>query len=134
MVNRMDEYEKTVDDIKKTMGIVPGFMKALPKDALVSEWPMFKKYQLGESEIPPRYRELIGLAVAASIKCPYCQLFHTEVAKMNGASDKELSELAVIASMTARWSTILHAQHYDYGTFEKELGQIGAHMQKTAGK
>ena len=130
----MDDYEKTVDDIKKTMGIVPGFMKALPKDALVAEWPLFKKYQLGESEIPPRYRELIGLAVAASIKCPYCQLFHTEAAKMNGASERELSELAVLASMTARWSAIIHAQHYDYENFKKELGQIGAHLQKTAGK
>jgi len=134
MVNEMDEYEKTIEDIKKTMGIVPGFMKQIPRDALVSEWPVFKKYEFGETDIPPRYRELIGLAVAANIKCPYCLLFHTEVAKMHGASEKELSEVAMLASLTARWSVILHAERYDYATFEKELGQIGAHLQKTAGK
>src|SRR3990170_753252 len=116
----MGKYEDTLKDIRETLGIVPGFMKALPRDAMVNEWPNFRKYQLEESVIPNKYRELIGLAVAASIKCPYCQLFHTGAAKMNGATDEELAELAVLASLTTRWSTILHAQHYDYNVFMKE--------------
>lgn len=130
----MGAYEDTLKDIQKTMGIVPGFMKALPRDALVNEWPNFKKYQLEDSVIPGKYRELIGLAVAANIKCPYCQLFHTGAAKMNGATDAELSELVMLASMTSRWSSIIHAQHYDYDTFQREFEQIGAYLQKTAGK
>ncbi len=130
----MGTYEDTVKDIQKTLGIVPGFMKALPRDALVNEWPNFKKYQLEDSLIPGKYRELIGLAVAANIKCPYCQLFHTGAAKMNGATDAELAELAMVASMTSRWSAIIHAQHYDYETFVKETEQIGAHLQRTMGK
>ncbi len=130
----MDEYERTLDDIRKTMGIVPGFMKGIPKDVLVAEWPIFKKYQLGESEIPPRYRELIGLAVAANIKCPYCQLFHLAAAKMNGATEKELAEAAYLASQTTHWSAIIHAQHYDYDTFEKEVHKIGEYLGKMAGK
>jgi len=129
----MGNYEETVRDIRETLGFVPGFMKALPRDALVNEWPNFKKYQIEESEIPAKYRELIGLAVAANIKCPYCQLFHTGAAKMMGATEDEMAELVVLASMTSRWSSMIHAQHYDYNTFAKETEEIGAHLQKTRG-
>lgn len=130
----MAKYEDTLEDMRKSLGIVPGFMKALPPDVLVNEWPSFKKYTLGESEVPGKYRELIGMAVAANIKCPYCQFFHTAAAKMQGASEKELAELAFLASYTARWSAMIHAQHYDYNTFVKETEEIGAHLQKAARK
>ena len=125
-------YKETLKDIEQSLGFVPGFMKALPEDALVQEWPLFKQYQLGETEIPGKYKELIGLAVAASIKCPYCQHFHLGAAKMNGATAEELSELATVASMTTRWSTIIHAQNYDYETFKKEFKRIKEHLEKSA--
>lgn len=130
----MGEYENTLKDIEKSLGIVPGFMKALPQDVLIYEWPLFKKYTLEESKIPAKYRELMGLAVAANIKCPYCQLFHKSSAQMMGATPEELSELAFLASHTARWSAMIHAQHYDYDTFAKETKQIGDHLSKTAKK
>lgn len=64
------------------------------------------------------------------IERPYCELFHTAMAKMNGATQEELSEIYFLASFTARWSAIIHAQHYDYNTFANELQQIGAYLQK----
>ncbi len=130
----MGEYEETLVDIKGSLGIVPGFMKGLPPDVLVKEWPLFKKYVLGESEIPAKYREMIGLAIAANIKCPYCQLFHKSAAKLHGATDEELAELAFLASFSSRWSAIIHAQHYDYKKFEEETHQIGAHLKKAMEK
>ena len=123
-------YEETLKDIEETLGIVPGFMNALPEDVLIQEWPLFKTYNLTETKIPGKYRELMGLAVAANIKCPYCILFHREAAKMNGATDEELAETAFLASYTARWSAIIHAQHYDFDTFKEELEQVGEHLQK----
>ena len=39
----MSDIDDTLKDIKKTMGIVPGFMKALPDEALVHEWPIWKQ-------------------------------------------------------------------------------------------
>ncbi len=116
----MGAYENTLKDIGKTLGIVPGFMKALPIEVLVQEWPLFKKYNFEETEIPAKYRELMGLAVAANIKCPYCLLFHKGAAMMNGATEEELAETAFLASYTARWSAIIHAQHYDYDTFARD--------------
>ncbi len=130
----MGEYEDTLKDIQKSLGLVPGFMRALPKEVLIHDWPLFKKYTLGESKIPAKYRELMGLAVAANIKCPYCQLFHKSVAQMNGATEEELAEIAFLASNTARWSAIIHAQHYPYEVFAKETEQIGSYLSKTAKK
>ena len=126
----MSKYEDTIKDIEKTLGILPGFMKALPQDVLVQEWPLFKKYNFEETKIPAKYRELMGLAVAANIKCPYCILFHKGAAEMNGATKEELAETAFLASYTARWSTLIHAQNYDLETFKKEFEQIGKHLQK----
>lgn len=33
----MGEYENTLKDIQKTLGMVPGFMKAIPKDVLIQD-------------------------------------------------------------------------------------------------
>jgi hypothetical protein len=65
----MGDYGDTLKDIEGAFGFVPGFMKAVPKDLLVKEWPLMKKYQLGESLIPQEYREFVGLAIAANPKC-----------------------------------------------------------------
>lgn len=130
----MNEYEETLKDIKKTLGLVPGFMKAIPKDVLIHDWQLMKKYQMGESEIPAKYREFIGLAVAANIKCPYCTLMHTAMATLNGATDKEIAEVAFLASLTSRWSAMLHALQYNYDTFMKEVQQMGEYAKKTAKK
>jgi len=126
----MGIYEETLKDIESSLGIVPGFMKFLPPEVLVQEWPTFKKYILGESKIPVKYREMIGLGIAASIKCPYCEFFHLGAARLWGATDEELSELVVITSLTNRWSAILHAQNYDFEKFKREVEQIGDHLQK----
>jgi AhpD family alkylhydroperoxidase len=130
----MGEYEDTLKDIEKSLGIVPGFMKALPQDVLMHDWPLFKKFTLGESKIPAKYRELMGLSVAANIKCPYCTLFHKSAAQLYGATPEELAEIAFLASYTSRWSAMIHAQHYSYETFAKETQQIGAYLSKGAKK
>ena len=126
----MEQYEKTLNEIEKTIGIVPGFMKALPKEVLIHDWPLWKKYTVETTKIPGKYRELAGLEVAANIKCPYCQLMHTAFAKFYGATDEELAETYYLASLTARWSAMIHAQHYNWETFEKEAQQIGDYLQK----
>ncbi|MFB6129962.1 MAG: carboxymuconolactone decarboxylase family protein [Salinigranum sp.] len=123
-----ENYERTRAKVEETLGIVPGFFDALNEEDLVNEWPNFERYTFGETAIPPKYRELIGLAVAANIKCPYCQAFHTKAARMHGATEEELSELYFLASYTARYSALIHAQHYDMDVFEDELAEIEAHL------
>lgn len=124
----MAEYEETMKDIERTMGLVMDQFKAIPKDAVADEWDEMKKFSFSESKIPAKYRELIGLAIAASIKCPYCIYFHTQAARMNGATDEEIAELALLARFTAGWSSILHASSIDLDSFKAQFDRAAEHM------
>ncbi len=74
---------------------------------------------------------MIGPAIAANIKCPYCQYDHLNAAKLEGATDEELAEVYYLASFTSRWSAMVHAQNYDLETFIKESKKIFQNFEKT---
>ena len=126
----MGEYEDTLAEIKKTFGVVLDQFKVIPRDVVPHEWAVMKKYALAETKIPAKYRELIGLAVAATIKCPYCVYFHTRAAKMNGATDEEIAEVAFLARFTNGWSVMLHATSVDLESFKKQFAEAEAYMKK----
>jgi len=130
----MGEYEDTLRNVEKNFSFVPGFIKGLPQDVLIHDWPLMRKYTLEVTKIPAKYRELMGLAVAANIKCPYCQLFHMTAAKLNGATPEEFAEIAFLASFTSRWSAMIHAQNYSYEIYAKETQQIADCLSKGAKK
>ncbi|MDS0281431.1 carboxymuconolactone decarboxylase family protein [Haloarcula onubensis] len=115
-----------------TFGQVPPPLGTIPEDDAESEWPFFEKYTVGESEIPPKYRELMGLAVAANIKCPYCAHFHRKAARLHGATEAELEETYALSSLTSRYSAMLHAQEYDLDQFRVEVAQMADHLQAQA--
>lgn len=121
-------YQETLTDIEDNLGFVPGFMAAVPEDALVHEWPVFKQYTLGETVIPAKYRELLQFGVASSNNCQYCSAFHAGAAELNGATDEEIAEAGLLTSITQRWSAMLHAQQYDFDTFVDEFNEIGAYL------
>ncbi len=60
MNNTQLRYIETLKDIEATLGVVPGFMTALPVGVLVQEWPLFKKHQLKEHAAPSRSGRLIS--------------------------------------------------------------------------
>ena len=123
-------YDQTRREMEQTFGSFPGFFQGVPNDVMVQMWPVMKKYIFGQSVIPPKYREMIGLAVGATLKCPYCEAFHRGAAKMHGATDEELVEVGALVGQTAFWSAIMHAQHYDMNTFMKEFQAMGEHLTK----
>ena len=123
-------YNQTRTDMEQTFGSFPGFFNGVPQDVMVQMWPIMKKYIFGQSTIPPKYREMIGLAVAATLKCPYCETFHRGAAKMHGATDEELAEVGAITGQTSFWSSVLHAQNYDVNTFLKEFQAMGEKLSK----
>lgn len=128
----MTEYERTLEDIKQTMGVVLDQFKAIPPEALPHEWELMKRFAFSETKIPAKYRELMGLAVASSIKCPYCIHFHTRAAKMNGATDEEIAEVAFLTRFTTGWSAILHTANIDLDRFKKQFAEAEAYMTKQA--
>ena len=115
-------------DIRETLGLVPSFFKRIPDQFLDAEWTLFKQLELGETLIPNKYKELIGVAVHAETKCRYCTLFHTEAARLFGATDEEIQEAVHFAKYTVGWSVYLNGMREDYDQFAKELQQIGQHL------
>lgn len=115
-------------EIKETLGLVPSFFERIPEEALDEEWTLFKRWELEETLIPNKYKELLMLAVHAETRCRYCTLFHTEVARMFGATDEEIQEAVHLAKHTVGWSVYLNGMQTDYDQFAEELEQIGEHM------
>jgi AhpD family alkylhydroperoxidase len=117
--------EAAYKDMEKTLGGVPTFMREMPAEAVAPVWDELKGIQLNpKTAIPPQYKELIGLAVAAQIPCRYCTYFHTNVAKLDGASDRQVKEAILMSGLTREWSTVLNGNQVDEMEFKKELGMI----------
>ena len=117
-------------DIEETMGLVPEFLKRVPDYLLPTEWASFKSLELGETAIPNKYKEMIGLAVSGATRCRYCCYFHTEAARLFGATEDEITETALIAKNTMGWSTYLNTLQFDYDEFAREFDQVTAHVRE----
>ena len=128
--------QQTREDIKKTLGFVPGFFDDFKWDdmAFGGGWEIFKKFELGETNIPPKYKHMIALATAAAIKCPYCTSFHKAAAELFGATETELQEAAYTSSLVGYFSNYLHGRRYPLEKFDKELNQIVGNFKAAAGK
>jgi AhpD family alkylhydroperoxidase len=122
-------------DIEATLGIVPDFFKLMPSTHLEAEWKVFKDFQLSDkTALDPKTKELIGLAVAATMHCKYCTYFHTVAAGMNGATAQELNEALLMTKHTSGWSNYLTGARYDLEQLKREMTEIKRHMQKASGK
>jgi AhpD family alkylhydroperoxidase len=115
-------------EIKETLGLVPSFFSRIPDRLLDHEWAVFSDLELGETLIPNKYKELMGVALHAETKCRYCTLFHTEAAKLFGATEDEIQEAVHYAKMSTGWSVYLNGMQTDFDQFADELQQVGAHL------
>jgi AhpD family alkylhydroperoxidase len=107
-------------EIQQAFGQVPSWVEEIPDAALEGFWTTMRDFQLGQTAIPNKYKELIGLGVSGATRCRYCALFHTEAAKLFGATDEEISEAAMMAAHTMSASTFLNAMQTDYDQFRRE--------------
>jgi AhpD family alkylhydroperoxidase len=111
-------------EIEQMFGQVPQWIRALPETGLAGFWTVFRDFYLAETRIPNKYKELIGLGVSAATRCRYCTLFHTEAARLAGATDEEIAEASLMAGVTMMGSTFLNGQQTDYERFRKETLDI----------
>src|SRR3954471_17435314 len=116
-------------DIEETLGLVPQFFKDVPDYLVESEWSSFKNLQLSdETAIPNKYKELIGLGVSGATRCRYCAYFHTEAARLFGATEEEITEASLVAKNTMAWSTYLNAMQFDYDEFTREFDRMAEYI------
>jgi AhpD family alkylhydroperoxidase len=118
-MNRQQIY----GEIKEMFGLIPTFIKSIPDSSLEMEWNLMKQMEFGDGPIPNKYRELIGIGISAATKCRYCAYFHTEVARLYGATDEEIEQAVHYAKSTAGWSAYLNGLQFDYDQFQKEIAE-----------
>lgn len=115
--------DRVYKEIKETFGLVPTMFKSIPTNSLETEWNLFKQVQMEDGNIPNKYRELIGIGIASATKCRYCAYFHTEIAKLFGATEDEIEEAVHFAKQTTGWSTYVNGLQLDFDQFKKEIDQ-----------
>jgi len=124
--------EQVYAEMTQMFGLVPSFFKLVPDNSLELEWKLFKTVQFDEGPIPNKYRELIGLGISAITKCEYCIQYHTEVARLNGATDAELEDAVHYAKSSAGWSAYLNGMQVDREQFADELAQVADYVRGQA--
>src|SRR5205809_2716144 len=96
------------DDIKRTKNIdfVPNFWRALASypDQLELVWRQLKTLMHPEasgrkSNLDPKTREMIALAVSATNGCSYCVNSHTAALKKLGLTSESLGEVLAIVAL-----------------------------------
>jgi len=107
-------------EVEETFGLVPEWFKLMPETSVGHFWGLMRDFYLADTKIPGKYKELIGIAVSGATRCRYCALFHTEGARLQGATDEEIAEASMMASVTMCGSTFLNAEQVNYETFRDE--------------
>lgn len=115
-------------EIRETLGLVPSFLNRIPEKYLAAEWDLLNAFTFGETLIPNKYKELIGVALHSETKCHYCTLFHTEAAKLFGATEEEIQEAVQYAKTSLGWSAYLNGIQLDYDQFAEEVHRIGEYI------
>jgi AhpD family alkylhydroperoxidase len=129
---RVVNLTKIREEIKQAFGKVPGWVNEIPPSAIEGFWGTMRDFQLGETAIPNKYKELIGLAVSGATRCKYCTLFHTEAARLFGATDEEIREAAAMAAHTMSASTFVNTMQIDYDVFRQETLEAIAYGRRQA--
>lgn len=124
--------EQAEQEMKEMLGLVPTFFKKMPDEYFDFEWQLFKRLELGETLIPNKYKELMGLAIHSETKCQYCTLFHTEAARLFGATEEEIQEAVHYAKMSIGWSAYLNGMQVDHDLFSEELERMVDHVKEHA--
>lgn len=126
--------EEIYKQMEGMLGLVPTMFKSIPDASLELEWNLFLQIQMAPGAIPQKYRELIGVALSAATKCRYCAFFHTELARLSGASEAEIEEAVHYAKSSAGWSAYVNGMQVDYDLFQREVRQVCEHVRATAQK
>lgn len=117
-------------EMQEMFGLVPSMFETIPDSSLELEWNLYKQVQFAPGAIPNKYRELIGVAISAISKCRYCAFYHTELAKLNGATPAEIEEAVHYAKSSAGWSAYLNGMQMDFEKFKDEIGRACDHVRQ----
>jgi AhpD family alkylhydroperoxidase len=134
-VLKLETPQDAYQDIRNTLGFVPGFMMNYPQTGIVGAWKELKAVEFNPAtSIPVKYKQLIGLAVASQIPSKFTTYYHTQSAIFENANKNELSEAVAMAAITRHWSTVLNGQHTDEKQFRGEVDTIMKFLKSKSAK
>lgn len=117
-------------EMTATVGAVPALFDRLPDEFLAAQWELMKRAQLGETLIPHKYKDLIGLAVSAVSRCRFGVQFHTEAARFDGAREAEIAEALHYAGLVSGWGAMLTGLTISQDEYAAEVRRTVEHLQK----
>jgi len=130
-----DPAAATTAEVQHTLGFVPTFIAHIPRLLLPGWWDQTKALEMNpKTALSCKTKELLGLAVAAQIPCDYCVLFHTEMARLNGASDQEIQEAIGMAALTRFGSTLMHGLQIDRDAYRQDVNRLVKNAHEAARK
>ncbi|AZQ68398.1 carboxymuconolactone decarboxylase family protein [Silicimonas algicola] len=122
-VSAQETTAETYSEIKEAFGFVPTFMQEYPEHGIRGAWIMTRDMEFSDqTELSPKVKALINIAVGAQIPCQYCVFADTEAARAAGATEGEIKEAVGQAALTRHWSTIINGLQIDFDQFKEEMG------------
>jgi AhpD family alkylhydroperoxidase len=116
-------------EVTQLLGFAPEFLQRFPSVARAGAWRQMRDVQMSRATaLSGKNKELMGLAVASQVPCRFCIIAHTEFAKLNGATDAEISEAIAMASLTRDLSTMLNGMQVDEAQFRKDVDHISKNV------
>ncbi len=128
-MDRQEIYRK----IESRLGFVPEWVRSMP-DQSISELSGLLELRFRETSIPPKYRDLIALAAATSMRSRTGIPLNREVAKMHGATDEEVHDAVLLASMVTLLGTYLDGIQYATEPFKKEVDKMVSYGREGGGR
>jgi AhpD family alkylhydroperoxidase len=114
-------------DAEASFGFVPDFVRRFPPEALPGAWLSFRDVEASPTTaIPGKIKSLIGLAVAAQIPCRYCVVGDTEFAKLEGATDREITEAVTVGAMARQYITLVEGLQVDEKAYRRDWERLTA--------
>jgi len=114
-------------DAQQSFGFVPEFIKRFPPEALPGAWLMFRDVEMNpQTALPGKTKSLISLAVASQIPCRYCIIADTEFAKLEGATDREVTEAVTMAAVARQWIALIDGLQIDEKSFKRDMDRLNA--------
>ena len=72
-----------------------------------------------KSSFDAKIFELFALSAAAEMKCEYCIVAHTAMAKKAGATQEEIKTAIMVAGVVSLNSTVMYGNQYDQEKWRK---------------
>jgi len=117
--------DSALAEVTQMLGSAPEFLQRFPAAARAGAWRQMRDVQMNPATaLSGKNKELIGLAVAAQVPCRYCIIAHTEFARLNGATDAEISEAIAMAAFTRDMSTMLNGMQVDEAQYRKDVERL----------